>query len=101
MSVGTLMRPPTADGERCSSRARAWASGFPDSATRLYIAHSCASKWSQPPPELMKMPAQSFLNTSFGKSASARFQYVIEGAIASTLLSYPAASREIAPPYEP
>ena len=46
------------------------------------------------------MPAHSFLKTPFGKRASARFQYVIAGAMASTRWSYPAASSEIAPPYE-
>jgi hypothetical protein len=73
-SVGTLMRSPTADGERSSSSFRASGSGSPDSATRSYIRHSAGSNFSQPPPELTKMPAHSFLKTPFGNSASARFQ---------------------------
>lgn len=92
------MRSPTAEGLRSWSSFVAAASGFPDSATRSYIAHSSGSKRAQPPPELMKMPAQSFLNTPFGNRASARFQYVIDGAMASTRRSFAAASREIAPP---
>ena len=44
------------------------------------------------------MPAHSFLKTPFGNRASARFQYVIAGAMASTRSSYPAPSRLIAPP---
>lgn len=94
------MRSATADGERADSSSRACASGLPDSATRWYIRHSSVWKLSHPPPELTKMPAHSFLKTSFGKRASARFQYVIAGAMASTRWSYPAASSEIAPPYE-
>src|SRR5438270_682399 len=81
----------TADGERSWRSARAAASGLPDSATRSYIAHNWGSKLAQPPPELMKMLAQSFLKTPFGNRASARFQYVIAGAMASTRSSYPAA----------
>ncbi len=73
-SVGTLMSLPTADGERSWSSSRASASGVPDSATRSYIRHSAGSNFSQPPPELTKMPVHSFLNTPFGNSASARFQ---------------------------
>ena len=68
------MRSPTADGERSSSMLRACASGTPDSATRSYISQTGFSNFSQPPAELTKMPAQSFLNTPFGNSASARFQ---------------------------
>jgi hypothetical protein len=62
------------------------------------MRHSAGSNFSQPPPELTKMPAQSFLNTPFGKRASARFQYVIAGAMASTRGSWPAVSRAMAPP---
>lgn len=98
ISEGTLMRSATALGDRSVSSARAAASGFPLTATRWYISQSCFSRLSQPPPVVRKIPAQSFLKTPSGNSASARFQYVISGAMASTRRSYPAASSEIAPP---
>lgn len=98
MSAGTSMRSATALGERSVSSARAAASGFPLTATRSYIAQSRFSNFWQPPPVVTKIPAQSFLKTPSGKSASARFQYVICGAMASTRLSYPAARSAAAPP---
>ncbi len=73
-SVGTLIREPTADGERSRSISRAAGSGVPDSATLSYIRHSAGSKRVQPPPVLKKTPAHSFLKTPFGNRASARFQ---------------------------
>ncbi len=94
------MRSATAEGLSPASSSRAFSSGSPAAATRSYVAHRRSVNRSQPPLMLMKIPAQSFLKTSSGKSASARFQYVICGAIASTRRSYPAASREAAPPYE-
>ncbi len=88
--VGTLMRSPTADGLRDSSSRRAASSGLPLTATRSYVRHSSGSKRTQPPgalaaapagppdvpagPVVKKIPAHSFLNTPWGKSASARFQ---------------------------
>lgn len=96
--VGTLIRSPTACGLRSSRSFTASASGVPDSATRWYMRHRSASNRSQPPPELTKMPAHSFLKTPFGNSASARFQYVMAGATASTRVSCPAASSATAPP---
>ncbi len=68
------MRSATADGERSVSSLTASASGLPLTATRSYISQSRFSKRSQPPPVVMKIPAQSFLNTPSGKRASARFQ---------------------------
>ncbi len=128
--AGTVIRSATADGLRRSSSSRASASGFPAAATRSYMAHSSgwnrphtvepdpagpadptepadpagptAAPGCIPPaePVVKNSPAHSFLNTPCGNKESARFQYVICGAIASTRRSYPAASSETAPPYE-
>ncbi len=92
------MRSPTACGLRARRSFAASASGVPDAATRWYMRHRSGSNRAQPPPELTKIPAHSFLKTPFGNSASARFQYVTAGAMASTRASCPAASSAIAPP---
>lgn len=92
------MRSATPFGERAASSSAAFASGLPETATRLYIAHSSSSNRSQPPPVDRNMPVHSFLKTPFGKSASGRSHQVMSGAMASTRSSYPAVSRETAPP---
>jgi hypothetical protein len=74
ISAGTSIRSATAAGERSVSNSRAAESGLPLTATRSYISHNCFSNFSQPPPVVTKIPAQSFLNTPSGNSASARFQ---------------------------